>query len=259
MNKIYEEWPEWIELILSTRRNLKEAETVMNIIDLYLNIGKVFYPERFSIPDFYEDIRFKGESDLKRIKEILSFEDALRITFTRYKPHYAELVIARKLWEGRHRISGRYSPSGCVSLLLEERVFKKNAKEFSSLFIEWGKKVYALINPYYGHGDYAPYVTKTVDAIQHISKEHEIIPMIYWLNFLGPDFVNLIGREKILKAPFWKIEEFRDGGLLLISAPTPFESLSEKGFKRRKEIYEFLGLEGIEIDIGELEKKFLSH
>ncbi|VVB99998.1 Uncharacterised protein [uncultured archaeon] len=49
---------------------------------------------------------------------------------------------------------------------------------------------------------------------------------IAWLTFFGPELVKKFGREKLLSAPAYKIELLSDGGILLISGPTP--NISDK-------------------------------
>jgi len=54
---------------------------------------------------------------------------------------------------------------------------------------------------------------------------------ITWLTFFGPELVNKFGRKKILSAPAYKIVEFSDGGILLMSGPTPFGNKKNEHFE----------------------------
>jgi hypothetical protein len=42
------------------------------------------------------------------------------------------------------------------------------------------------------------------------------IPCLYEINFLGPEIVEQLGRERILSTPAWKVQPLSDGGVLIV-------------------------------------------
>lgn len=63
---------------------------------------------------------------------------------------------------------------------------------------------------------------------------------LFWINILSPPFVKIIGREKLLSAPAWKIEGLADGGILLVLAPNPLNVIEVN--KKKAEVEKHLGL-----------------
>ncbi len=76
------------------------------------------------------------------------------------------------------------------------------------------KCVYDFLYPFYGYAD---------SENEHLENEELIskkIKHIYWANFFSPELVQKIGKEKLLSAPCWKVEELRDGCILIVLSPT---------------------------------------
>ncbi|HIH09985.1 MAG TPA: hypothetical protein HA254_04940 [Candidatus Diapherotrites archaeon] len=83
--------------------------------------------------------------------------------------------------------------------------------------------IYNAIHPIAGacSSDNDPSIITTIPT----NAEH-----ITWLNFFGPELTKKFGREKLLSAPTYKIVEFSDGGMLLMSGPTPFGNKKSEYF-----------------------------
>ena len=64
------------------------------------------------------------------------------------------------------------------------------------------------------------------------------ITWLYDINIYGPELVAKIGREKLLSAPAWIVEELEDGGMLLV----PEEHISLTTVHRLEEVAQHLGL-----------------
>ena len=47
---------------------------------------------------------------------------------------------------------------------------------------------------------------------------HTALPGLYWLNFFGPDYVALMGKEKLLSAPAYRVAEVGNGIFLQLHA-----------------------------------------
>lgn len=50
----------------------------------------------------------------------------------------------------------------------------------------------------------------------------------YWLNYYGPAMVGEIGRERVLATPSANLEVLSDGGVLILTRPTPVDYASEE-------------------------------
>ncbi len=100
---------------------------------------------------------------------------------------------------------------------------KRIAKNLANL-VKDSITVYNAIHPIAGSNcwDNDP---STV-TLNPTSAEH-----ITWLTFFGPELVKKFGREKLLSAPAYKIEQFSDGGILLMSGPTPFGNKKSEYFE----------------------------
>jgi hypothetical protein len=101
---------------------------------------------------------------------------------------------------------------------------------YSSFFLDIGRKLYEVVEPSFGWIDQYHGWTTTHEDIESLN-----LQMLYWANFFGPKFVQKLGRDRILNAPAWRIEELADGGMLYLLAPhlgqsdehVPLESVKE--------------------------------
>ena len=50
---------------------------------------------------------------------------------------------------------------------------------------------------------------------------------VFWLNVLGPELVRSVGRERVLSAPAWRVEELPNGSILLVTGPTVADFASD--------------------------------
>jgi hypothetical protein len=51
---------------------------------------------------------------------------------------------------------------------------------------------------------------------------------VSWLNVFGPKLVELVGRERMLSTPAWRVEELPNGGVLLVTWPTAADFASDE-------------------------------
>jgi hypothetical protein len=91
-----------------------------------------------------------------------------------------------------------------------------NPARYSRFFLDIGKRLYEILRPTFGWIDFDYGLRTTHEDIEALE-----LPTLYWANFFGPAYVDKIGRDKILSAPAWAIEELPDGGLLYVLASCP--------------------------------------
>ncbi len=77
--------------------------------------------------------------------------------------------------------------------------------------------VYTVLHPMYGCG----LTTPNVHPIPDPDWGDVNIRAVYDYNFLGPQLVQALSREKVLSAPTWRTMQFDDGGVLLEMSPNP--------------------------------------
>ncbi len=100
-------------------------------------------------------------------------------------------------------------------------------------FLKFSISLYEVLTPDYGS------IHQTNDAInlatvQHVKFGKTVLPIdlkkglpnIYWANFFSPVFVDLIGKQKLLDAPVYERMDLPNGGLLLITSPSPLNPKS---------------------------------
>lgn len=81
---------------------------------------------------------------------------------------------------------------------------------YQNAIVTLGKGLYKITSPTFGLIDAGePGIgprDKEIDSVE--------LPRLYWINFLGPKYVEKVGREKLLHIPVGSTEELVDGGIL---------------------------------------------
>jgi hypothetical protein len=83
------------------------------------------------------------------------------------------------------------------------------------LFVQLVEVTATVWHPLYGclvGGGSTPF--ETADDVRALQ-----IKWLYDINVFGPEFVDTIGRERLLRAPAWQIRTLRDGGIILVPSP----------------------------------------
>jgi hypothetical protein len=57
-------------------------------------------------------------------------------------------------------------------------------------------------------------------SVPPIQLRTRCVPDLYWLTLFGPPYVKLFGRERLLSAPAYKVEELAYGGITLQLTPS---------------------------------------
>lgn len=93
---------------------------------------------------------------------------------------------------------------------------KYDPARYSRFFLDIGRSLYQIVSPSFGWVDFDHGLQTTHEDIESLE-----LPTLYWANFFGPPYVARIGREKIMSAPAWSIEELPDHGLLYVLSSCP--------------------------------------
>ncbi len=113
--------------------------------------------------------------------------------------------------------------------------YDEEGRAFYQAMLEVFKDLYNSWQPFYGHQDYEGGISlsrKTVIEDQNIG-------YLYYINLFSPELVNKIGRDRLLSAPAWRIEEFADGGIFLI--PVNYMAIDGGGHSLKK-VADHLGM-----------------
>lgn len=104
-----------------------------------------------------------------------------------------------------------------VSLSINEWYTKPWRNNQPSLIYEFVLELYHYLSPICVYGD--TYLDESPLSANGIKTGR--LEEIFWVNGFGPEMAEQIGRERLLHAPAWRIDECDDGGIFLWEAPLP--------------------------------------
>lgn len=85
----------------------------------------------------------------------------------------------------------------------------------ASSFLRFAELIYPHLGPAYGWVD---------EVGTRLPKEEDVaarkLKYTFWANFFGPPYVERYGRDFLLGAPGWRVEELSDGGILYVLSPS---------------------------------------
>lgn len=135
---------------------------------------------------------------------------------------------------GFNLVSGD-SPPAAVSLLLPGSYGKASYNEHPSEVRDLTFEYYDLVAPLYVYGDtFAGEPSPDVAAIKRGD-----VADVFWANGFGPSIVEEVGRERLLDAPAWRVDELDDGGVFLWTSPLP---VAEGRPETTEKLREYFGL-----------------
>jgi hypothetical protein len=85
-----------------------------------------------------------------------------------------------------------------------------------------------LLHPLYGYAHNRADFTLSTDPHAEDSYTPIQVYEIHWLNIYGKDLVEQLGRDRVLSTPCFRCEELTNGGVLLLSRPTPLDYASDE-------------------------------
>ncbi len=132
-------------------------------------------------------------------------------------------------------------PDGFIFLSADDGDFTvgKERQRKYEWFLSLGEATYRVWHPLYGFlGDSqgnSPHTTyEDVQARE--------VRWLYDINLFGPEYVQKVGRDRLLSAPAWRVKPFDDGGVLLVPAPYIEESQQVPPPYTRLAVAQHLGL-----------------
>jgi len=115
------------------------------------------------------------------------------------------------------------------------------------------RKLYHVLHPMYGNAFVGEMLKKVNPQPRSQPSGIDLrrgIPDIFWANFLGPEYVEMFGEDRVFSAPCYSVERMQDGGALMLLSTSPLDYLADPGGfdKRRRDIKRHLGLEAFNSD-----------
>ncbi|GAP62319.1 hypothetical protein ARMA_0742 [Ardenticatena maritima] len=131
-------------------------------------------------------------------------------------------------------------PFDTIDVCLEADYFREEGAQRN--FLELGKALYRLVSPAYGIVEFS----STLHAKTGPMNLRRGLPGIFWGNFLGPEYVELMGRKKleeVAKRLPVEVEWMKDGGVLLTLGGCVLDSGTSEKLALAEEVERFLGEE----------------
>ncbi len=205
------------------------------IVDALTSKGLIYTPE---IVEFEEAGKIRRMPfQLDRLKELFvmwkNSNQSRLVTFQRRRPV--------KVWVDVVDHGDNFSSVG-MSVQRDYLYTEGRVEELLEIL----RRLYHLLHPMYGEVR----VFETVRKFNASSGKmilgtnlKRAMPDIYWANFLGPEYVEMFGPDRVNSTPCHSIERFQDGGVLLLLSSSPLDYFEdpEEFEKRRLDIKRHLG------------------
>lgn len=125
-----------------------------------------------------------------------------------------------------------------IGISIEREHFETSGK--TQELLDLLKELYLLMHASYGY----VYVWEMVRKHNHPLGPLRLgidlkraLPDVFWANFLGPEYVEMFGPERVYSTPCYRADRLADGGALLLLSPSPLDFLKDP------QNFEKLGLE----------------
>jgi hypothetical protein len=219
-----------ITLNFFTRKKLRQKPLSKRLLQLLFTYDKRFSPEYIGVGNGWKRVTEKKIEDIVRF-----WPKQLNVSFERRTTFASTVVISLG-----QLARGGYST---FHFWLDTSYFVVPNR--LGHYLEFSLALYDLLSPSYGsiHPTGDAIAMKTVVDPKYgrmivPTDLNKGLPAVYWGNFFGPDYVSLIGRISLLKLRSSQTIELNDGGILILTTPTPLELDHELQTQIKKEIGE---------------------
>ncbi|HEU5376200.1 MAG TPA: hypothetical protein VFV38_12215 [Ktedonobacteraceae bacterium] len=191
----------WILFYLHTLDDFYKRETMQHFLDTLVSLG---YSLRESSEELTTPVTAGITPRLRERVEVYLSQRGQKLALDAYNEDDPGLEFG---------VSFSLVKEGYFVIFLdEERFFSDEERDiYYPIWLDLLKKVYACWHP--------AYVQEGLKDDEGIDREislSEEFRYLYETNIFGPGLVARIGRERLLNAPAWKVEELDDGAILLI-------------------------------------------
>jgi hypothetical protein len=223
-----------IEISLFTHNSLRDKAIGIKIFSILNNSAQDYAPEKVDNGKRWKKLNPKQVSSFLK-----NWGQENNIVLKREKTYKSEMAIL---------LGDAPSIRKGISCWVEEAFFSNEVNIHQ--FLDTAQLFYDLLHPYYGSIHSAEHKIEMA-TIQDPRYGKTVLPItlekglpgIYWANYFGPDYVERLGRDKLLSAPSYKIKQLSDGGLLLLTAPSPLVHANPEIYSRCQELMDYIGRE----------------
>jgi hypothetical protein len=212
--------------------NIKTKDIGIKFLSIIYQKAQDYSPEKVDYGKKWKTINSKNFSNVINV-----WEKVNNLHFRREKKFRSDIALL---------LGNMQSGNHIVSYWVEEPLFSEIDQ--TEGFLQMSIALYELLHPLYG------FIHQTEDKVERSTVYNEKygktaipvnlnkgIPGIFWANFFGPDFVEMVGKSKLLIAPSFKTIELSDGGILILTSSSPLNPSHLQNRKKQKELYVFLG------------------
>lgn len=201
-----------LHILFLDSEHIGKPKSLEQVVQVFLDFG--FEIDQFTIEN--KDVSWEEYAQKPRDIMALAY-DANELFFRAFNSKWRFEILQQIGWGIRKLSSERRA---WIRTVTDNTPYfwraEYNPRSYSRFFLDIGKGLYEVLRPSFGWIDFDYGLRTTHEDIEALR-----LPVIYWANFFGPAYVNRIGRDHILQAPAWAIEELSDGGLLYVLASCP--------------------------------------
>ncbi len=180
------------------------VERGKNLANLLLSQDTFLLPQKFN-----QGLPCRFEFNPDNLEKFYELWSSRVIVFGRKSPYPIEIYI-----DGRYKLIDLFNR---FDLFLDQRFLQKDVN--LDVLLQFAKQIYRWGDISYG---YICHFNEWLGKRESYDLRYSL-PGVFWANFFGPAYVNLIGKEKFLTAPVYFKEELENGGFLLLTTPSPFD------------------------------------
>ncbi len=199
-----------LDILFLDSHTLGDSKTIERVVQVFLGMG--FSIEEFEVNN--QPVVWEREAECMR-KLLALAHKARDCYFLVWNAEWRLEIRQRIAWD-----SPKGEKEAWICATTDNTPYfwrmEYNPQRYSRFFLDIGKGLYEVLRPSFGWIDFDYGLRTTHEDIEALE-----LPTLYWANFFGPAYVKKIGRERILSAPAWRIEELPDGGLLYVLASCP--------------------------------------
>jgi len=221
-----------VSLSFFTHLNLRQRRIARQLLEEIYRHGQEFAPELFDAEG--QMIPVDPDNLERLIEQWVCYDNTVMRRETRYE---SEIAVTMP------RSASRFN---FIKLWVEEAYFKSQAN--TEDFLQLSVAIYDLLCPAYGR------IHQSHDMIEMATVQdprygRTIVPVdirkglpgIYWANFFGPEYVDLIGGERLFSAPGEYVQVLSDGGALVLTTSSPLDPSLEANRARQKSVRDHFG------------------
>src|SRR4029077_11295862 len=214
------------------------AGLLRSLVQALTSGGGIYIPETVEISGLKGKLRFNLDEMESLSKRWDSETPISTWILSRERPMQIRVTV------GKGRL-----PFEPFSIDIEQAYF--GAPGRSAEFLSVVREFYNILHPAYSEARVFEMARSYQSPLGRVTPGMDLergLPEIYWANFLGQEYVEMFGKERVYSAPCYSIEPLSDGGALLLLSSSPLDYLNDpEGLDtRRSDIKKHLGLEAFD-------------